>query len=308
MRRRQASVAPDDEPVASGEQFSPLTNAAGALSDAVARLTGASADRPEEPEPGAAAHVDDGHEKHRALSALGGVVSDLATAARVGGKGAVVGGAFLADLLTITATRLPLRDKATIMAQHPGLDTEQLADSLVAAAQRVSGTIGGAAGGLAAAQWLATPSLIAVPLELAAETLLVAAVELKLVAELHEIYDARPAGELSERATAYLGSWTAQRGLSGEGQTVGMAARLASAGTAAMRRRITGRLARNLGSFLPFLAGAVVGARNNSFGTRRLSQRLREDLAAHPQPIPSQRLGRPGDAPRPKADDHHDHR
>lgn len=269
-------------PTASSEPSSPLANAAGALSDAVARLTGGSAatDRPDDDPKGAA-------------SALSGVVSGLATAAKAASKGAVVGGTFLADLLAATATRLPLRDKATLIAQHPGLDTEQLADSLAAAAGRVSGTIGGAAGGLAAAQWLATPSLIAIPVELAAETLLVAAVELKLVAELHEIYDARPPGEVSERATAYLGSWTTQRGLSGSGgggQTVGPTFRLASAGTAALRKRITGRLARNLGSFLPFLAGAVIGARYNSVSTRKLSQRLRADLAVYPQRIPSQRL------------------
>lgn len=226
-------------------------------------------------------------------SALGGVVSGLAGAARVGGRGAVVGGAFLAELLTTTATRLPLRDKATLIEHHPGCDTEQIADSLVAAASRVSGAIGGAAGGLAAAQWLATPSLIAIPVELAAETLLVAAVELKLVAELHEIYDARPPGEVGERATAYLGSWTAQRGLRGDPETAGLSSRLAAAGTVALRKRITGRLARNVGSFLPFLAGAVIGAGNNSSGTRKLSRRLRADLAVGPQLIPSQRVDWP---------------
>jgi len=261
------------------EAASPLAKAAAALGDAVGRLTGGeAADSSEEPA------------KTGVASALGSVVSGLAGAARAGGKGAVVGGTFLAELLTTTVTRLPLRDKATLIGQHAGQDTEQIADSLEAAASKVSGAIGGAAGGLAAAQWFATPSLIAIPVELAAETLLVAAVELKLVAELHEIYDARPPGELGDRATAYLGSWTAQRGLSGEGQTVGLASRLASAGTAALRKRITGRLARNLGSFLPFLAGALIGARNNSSGTHKLSQRLRADLAVHPQLIPSQRL------------------
>ena len=275
------------------EQSTPLDKAAGALSDAVSRLTGDSADRSAATNEATAAQRDDGVHKDSAVSAISGVVSSLATAAKVGGRGAVVGGSFLAEVLATTATRLPLRDKATLATQHPGLDTEQLADGLVAAATRVSGTIGGAAGGLAAAQWLATPSLIVVPVELAAETLLVAAVELKLVAELHEIYDARPPGQLSERAPAYLGSWTTQRGLSGEGQTVGLASRLASAGTAALRKRITGRLARNLGSFLPFLAGAVIGARNNASGTRKLSQRLRADLDVGPQRIASQRVGRP---------------
>jgi len=275
-------MSPASEPSDSVSAAS-LSKAAGELGDAVARLTGERAGRDR----------DATYDRRGAASALSGVVSGVATAVKAGGKGAVVGGSFLADLLATTATRLPLRDKEALDQQHPGLDTEQIADSLVDTASRISGTIGGAAGGLAAAQWLATPSLIAVPVELAAETLLVAAVELKLVAELHEIYDARPPGDLSDRATAYLGSWTAQRGLSGEGQTVGLASRLASAGTAALRKRITGRLARNLGSFLPFLAGAVIGARNNSSGTRKLSRRLRADLTAAPQRIPSRRLAEP---------------
>ncbi|MDQ3475882.1 MAG: hypothetical protein M3492_05970 [Actinomycetota bacterium] len=280
MPRRQGSISPEAEPTASADEAPALSKAAGALSDAVARLTGGRA-------------ADDGLEVDRsgAASALSGVVSGLASAVKASGKGALVGGGFLAELLVTTATRLPLRDKATLLGQHPALDTEEVADSLTGAAARVTGTIGGAAGGLAAAQWFATPSLIALPVELAAETLLVAAVELKLVAELHEIYDARPTGELSERANAYLGSWTAQRGLNGDGHTVGLAARLASSGGSALRKRITGRLARNLGSFLPFLAGAVVGARNNSSGTRKLGERLRADLAIKPQRISSQRLG-----------------
>lgn len=257
---------------------SPLSKHADALGDALARFAGggAPADRP-------ATEA----EKRSAAGALADVVSGLAGAVRAGGKGAVVGGTFLAELLTATAVRLPLRDQATLIEQHPGLDTEQLADSLVVAASRVSATIGGATGGLAAAQWMAAPILIAVPLELVAETLLVAAVELKLVAELHEIYDARPPGDLGERVTAYLVSWTAQRGL----KRTGLAVSLASASAAALRKRINARLARNLGSLLPFLVGAVVGARTNSTSTRKLGQRLRADLVAAPQVIPSQRVG-----------------
>jgi len=289
MSPREPSTTPGAKATVQAEQPAPLSKVAAALSEAVARLTGGGAD-PDRPDEDATADESD---RRGVAAALGGVMSSLAGAARVGGKGAVVGGNFLADLLTTTATRLPLRDKATLINQHPGLDTEQLADSLVLAAARVSGAIGGAAGGLAAAQWLITPSLIALPVELAAETLLVAAVELKLVAELHEIYDARPPGDLGDRAPAYLNSWTAQRGLSGDGRTAGLASRLASAGTAALRKRITGRLARNLGSFLPFLAGAVIGARNNSSSTQTLGKRLRADLSLHPQLIPSHRLARP---------------
>lgn len=288
-------VASADPVVPSGEVpevASPVSRVAVALSDAVARLTaGAQAvNRPEAHSIAAGSDGGDEPTRKQLAAVLGSVVSGLTTGAKASGRGAVLGGSFLAELLVDTATRLPLRDKATLDEQHPGMDTEQLADLLVVAATRASGAIGGAAGGLAAAQWLATPSAIAMPLELVAETLIVAAVELKLVAELHEIYDVRPPGDISERAAAYLGSWTSQRALNGEGQTDGLAFRLASAGTAALRRRITGRLARNLGSFLPFLAGAVIGARSNSAGTRRLSERLRIDLARHPQLLPSERV------------------
>ncbi len=260
-----------------------MAKAAATLSDAVARLTGAQ--QPTTP----SSSEGESHDKKNVVSVLRGVASGVAAGAKSGGKGAVVGSSFLADLLTTTAARLPLRDKVTLLEQHPGADIEKLADSLELAAARVCGAIGAGVGGLAAAEWVAAPSLLAVPVELAAETLLVAAVELKLVAELHEIYDARPAGELGDRAGAYLRSWTAQRGLRGDGETSGLAAQLASAGTAALRKRITGRLTRNLGSFLPFLAGAVIGARTNFSSTRKLSSRLRADLFIHPQVIESRR-------------------
>lgn len=261
-----------------------MATAAAALSDAVARLTGGQATIPPSSE--------GTPEKKNVVSVLRGVGSGVAASAKNGGKGAVVGTGFLAELLTSTAARLPLRDKATLFEQHPGSDTEELADGLELAAARVSAAIGAAVGGIAAAEWVATPSLIAVPVELAAETLLVAAVELKLVAELHEIYDARPAGELGDRAGAYLRSWTAQRGLRTDGHASGLAAQLAAAGATALRKRITGRLTRNLGSFLPFLAGVVIGGRTNFSSTRKLSSRLRADLAIHPEVIKSRRVGR----------------
>ncbi len=285
MSRRTEAEPPRGAAVTREDGAAPLAKAAAAIGDAVAALTRSEGSEPRAPITRGGTREDKG-----VRSALGGVIAALAAGARSSGRGAVVGGTFLADLLTTTATRLPLRDKASLLDQHPGSDTEDIADSLEQAAARVSAAIGGAAGGLAAAQWLATPSLLAVPVELAAETLLVAAVELKLVAELHEIYGARPHGDLGQRGAAYLGSWTAQRGLRSESQTTGLASMVATAGSAAVRKRIAGRLARNLGSFLPFLAGAVIGSRSNAAGTRKLSTRLRADLSGHPEAIASQRV------------------
>lgn len=285
-----------DEPQALPEPETPLQRAATALGEAVGKLTGAGRGRvdPESagPHKDAAADADPtgAGPSRPARNVLGGVVKNVAAAAKGVGGGAVLGGTFLSDLLTEAAHRIPLRDAATLRAHHDAQDTELIADELVRAAARVTGGIGGAAGGLAAAQWLAIPTMMAVPVELAAETLLVAAVEIKLVAELHELYGVRPPGDLGERANAYLGSWTSQRGLSGEGQTSGVAAQVTKAGMKALRKRITGRLGRNLGSFLPFLAGAVVGARNNHLSTKRLAERLRGDLSAQPQLVRSERL------------------
>lgn len=285
-----------DERPAPPESETPLQRAATALGQAVGTLTGGGRGRgnPESAGPHEDADADadatgDGPSRP-ARNVLGGVIKNVAAAAKGVGGGAVLGGTFLADLLTEAAHRLPLRDAATLRAQHDAQDTELIADELVRAAARVTGGIGGAAGGLAAAQWLAIPTMMAVPVELAAETLLVAAVEIKLVAELHELYGVRPAGDLGDRVNAYLGSWTSQRGLSGEGQTSGVAAQVTKAGMAALRKRITGRLGRNLGTFLPFLAGAVVGARTNHVSTKRLAERLRGDLSSQPQLIRSERL------------------
>ena len=52
--------------------------------------------------------------------------------------------------------------------------------------------VGAATGGLSAAHWFAPPSMLALPLELAAETVLTAAVEIVLLGELHELHGRAP--------------------------------------------------------------------------------------------------------------------
>ena len=60
--------------------------------------------------------------------------------------------------------------------------------------------IGAAGGAVAAAEWAAMPVLVAVPLEVVVETLAVAAVEVKLVAELHAVYGVPVQGTGTQRA------------------------------------------------------------------------------------------------------------
>jgi hypothetical protein len=184
--------------------------------------------------------------------------------------------ALLGDLLDAAAPRLPVRDRDRLRAAHPGRTDDEIAEALTARTSRLTTGIGAATGGLAAVHWFAPPSMLAVPLEIAAETLLVAAVEVVLVGELHELYGRRPPGDSRERASAYLASWTARRGLS-DGRT-GLGATLGSAGLLAVRRAMTRRLVRAVPSAAPFMVGAALGGRSNRKATESLAARLVTDL------------------------------
>ncbi|MCW2583861.1 MAG: hypothetical protein JWQ53_2651 [Klenkia sp.] len=199
-------------------------------------------------------------------------------------------GTVLTDLLRSAAPRLPIRDRRQIRAAHPGATDSEIADRLVARAARLTATVGAATGGLTAAQWFATPSLVALPLELGAETVLVAAVEVVLIGELHELYGRPATGDARSRAGAYLTAWTQQRAVDGEARTGGLMAQIGSAGVNALRRRVTRRLARNVSSAAPLLIGAGLAARSNRKATTQLAEAVLVDLrtalpgTGHPAP------------------------
>jgi hypothetical protein len=234
-----------------------------------------------------------------AARVLADVVSAVAAAARAGGGagraaagrgGPVEGepqarsrwapGGLLADLLDTAAPALPIRDRSRLQQAYPGLTEQEIADALTARAARATGAIGAATGGLAAAQWFAPPSLVAVPLELGAETVLVAAVEVVLVGELHELYRRPAAGDARTRALAYLTSWSTQRAVGSAGG--GMFSRLGAAGAQVLRRRVTRRLARGATSLAPLLVGATLAARGNRKVTASLAERVLSDLRTPP--------------------------
>ena len=182
----------------------------------------------------------------------------------------------LDDLLAAVAPRLPVRDADRLRAAHPGASDDEIADALVARAARLTGRVGAAAGGLAAAHSFAPVGLLALPLEIGAETALVAAVELVLVGELHELYGRRPAGDARDRATAYLASWSARRAADRSG-AAGLGS-LGAAGLRAVRRRLTRRVVGSTPSATPFLVGAALGSRGNRRATETLAERLLADL------------------------------
>ena len=116
---------------------------------------------------------------------------------------------WLADQVVAMAPRLRVRDRAALTAQFPGKSPDEVADALIEGAARAAAATGGAAG-LASA----LPVLPAFPAEIAAETLVLVGIELKLVAELHEAYGTPVPGKLPERMSAYLAAWAHRRGVS----------------------------------------------------------------------------------------------
>ena len=70
-----------------------------------------------------------------------------------------------------------------------GSTADDLAQALISGAAKATGAVGAAGGALAAVEFAAPPTLLTAPVQLAAETLLVAAIEVKLLAELHEVYE-----------------------------------------------------------------------------------------------------------------------
>ncbi|MFI8946862.1 hypothetical protein ACIGO6_10125 [Streptomyces sp. NPDC053750] len=191
---------------------------------------------------------------------------------RKGGDRARAALGHLADRIIELAPRVPVRDLATLRRQFPGLGPEELADRLVAGAARGTATVGA---GIGAAAMMPIPP--AMPTELAAEITGVAAIELKLIAELHEVYGLRPPGSLAHRSTAYLNSWSDERGIDAtKPSTLGAA--MNSHMKRQLRQQIMKRMVRNLPNLMPFMVGATVGAVMNRRDTRKLADRIRADL------------------------------
>ncbi|MGW1518360.1 hypothetical protein [Streptomyces sp. NPDC002287] len=191
---------------------------------------------------------------------------------RKGGASVRNAALYIADLIIENAPRVPVRELATLRAQFPGLGPDQLADKLIAGAANATSTVGASVG---AAAMLPVPP--AIPAELAAEITAVAAIELKLIAELHEVYGQRPPGTLKDRSLAYLTAWTEERGVDLTKPTT-LNAALGGQVKRELRQQITKRTVRNLPMLMPFMVGATVGAVMNRRDTRKLAEKVRADL------------------------------
>lgn len=261
FRRAQTDPAGGEAPVGSDVETFPAPGRADGLGAAVVALvTGPTADR--------------GSRSRQ----LAGIAGALARSGRAAGGTALLGGRWLADALLEVAPRIPVRELDTLRAHHDGLQGDLLADALITAAARATAAVGAAAGAAAAVEWVAPPAvLVSAPVQIAAETLAVAAIEVKLIAELHQVYGTVPAGSPGQRALAYVWAWTNRRGVdplepTAITQLVGGPARRT------IRNRLAGRAARNLGTLGPLLTGAAIGSVTNSRETSRVGRAVMEDL------------------------------
>jgi hypothetical protein len=202
----------------------------------------------------------------------------LAASARGAGAAAIASGRWLTETVEELAPHVPVRDLATLRAHFDGLAGDELARVLIDGAARATGAVGAAGGVVSSLEFVAPPLLLTSPVQVAAETLAVVAIELKLVAELHEVYGRAVVGPPAVRTAAYLGAWTRRRGIDPFSGGPGLSGVLTGAARRELRRRVVRRAGGNVATVMPFMAGAVAGASLNSRETRKLGEALTKSL------------------------------
>lgn len=218
----------------------------------------------------------------RAARAAGGAV-------RVAGSAATTAATTLAQRAVALAPRIPIRDLATLQEQHDGLTGEQLADALVDSAARHSAAVG-AGTGVAAVRLTSRKNPLTLPVQLILEPLAIAAVEIKLLAELHEVYDVPVLGTGAERARVFAQTWAGMRGL--DIWTPGSApAALGGVAKGQLSRTIAARIGGRLTRGGPYVAGATASGMVNGRSTREFGDavraRLRDLRAERGEPVTS---------------------
>ena len=227
----------------------------------------------------------------RGIRRLGAAIGETARrGARVTGRRFSAGGRWLSDQVLAMAPRLPVRNLTTLRAQFPGRSPDEVADALIDGAARASAAVG-----IAVGAWSVLPFLPAAGVESATETLAVVGIEIKLVAELHEVYGLAVPGSVVDRMTAYVAAWAQRRGVSlaPGGLVIAAGSPLARQ----LQRRLAARAGRSVFSLGPMLTGAAAGGLLNRRETRKLGRILRQDLRRRsPSPdrwLPDDEAGHP---------------
>jgi hypothetical protein len=195
--------------------------------------------------------------------------------ARVARHGMSVGGRSLVDETIATVAKIPVRDRDELWKQFPDHSPDEIAAELIRRAARASAAVGATVGA-----WAFLPIVPVFPVEAVAETLAVVGIEVKLVAELHELYGIGVTGSTVARMSSYLGAWVDRR------SAVLVPGGLALAVGSPLRKRLSRRLAQRTGrsalSLGPLLSGVAAGAWFNRRETRRMGEAVHAAVASEP--------------------------
>lgn len=279
-------MGPREPAAPGGGHDAAVSSSSSTADDALASAIGQALDRTDE---------GDGRLRRSQVREIMGLA---ARSARAAGSKAVASGQWLAEVTLDVAGHLPVRDLDTLRAHHNGRAGALLSGPLIRNASLASATVGATTGALAAASTTNPAGWATLPIELAAETLLVVGVEMKLVGELHEAagyplaHDLRASGPLIAR------SWVDVRGLAPS--DLALLLRPAEGGALAatatnllghqardqliaqIRRRLVGRAGRNTATLLPLFAGAVIGGEINRRASRKLGATVATTLGIPP--------------------------
>jgi len=203
------------------------------------------------------------------------VIKDGATSRK---DQALVAATRLRDVATGIAPRLPIRDRSTLEDHLKLRDPELMAHAIVKNAANATAVAGSIGGFLVITSRTGPGLILSIPLRVATETLVVAAIELKMIGELHEIYDQPLEGSATQRGTTALKLWASYRGLDvtdtgGIFQTVTEIARRPTTRRAAAS--VTGKA---LGGRGLRLGAGVVGAIENHKSSMSLGDQVRAEL------------------------------
>jgi hypothetical protein len=194
---------------------------------------------------------------------------------------------WMADVVGDIAPHVPVRDRGTLHRHFDGLTRDELADRLIRNAARATAGVGAAGGGVASLQWTVTPTLLSAPVLLAAETMAVVAIELKLIGELHEVYGMPIPGSGTQRAAILLESWAAQRGVNPLIPGVGVGTVLGTASRRELQKTLLLRFGRNFTTMGPLLTGAAVASYLNQRATRKFGEAVQKDFKKRQKSLPS---------------------
>ena len=203
-------------------------------------------------------------------------VSDGArSGARAVSAGARSGAHTVVERVHDIAPRIPIRELEALQRHH-GRQGEDLADALVEAAARTTSTFG-AAGGVAAVRLALRRNPMVLAVQMLAEPLAVAATEIKLLAELHEVYDVQVTGSGADRARYFATAWATARGVNPL-DPQGTRSALGEVVKGNLGQTFAARIGSRFVRTGPFMAGAAAGGLVNGRSTRELADAVRAEL------------------------------